>query len=230
MVRFFWLTPYNLITLRNSRSNTAPITGPWKLIESFITQPRIAWFRWDLTAGAFLCALMPRNIIVKTHCRSNLQSNMTTAPRFICKSQYYSLLHNRGRDFGLRPRQFGIVMCALVAFQMRFLLLMALLICLHQIISVCIQVYFMIVLRWRTFHVQYSSQVANDFIWSPTGGIGVADVTNAINKLKSGKSDGYSSGLSSDYMHVPRELAVYISLLLTALLTHAVTVLCHRNF
>ena len=42
------------------------------------------------------------------------------------------------------------------------------------------------------------------------------DVTNAINKLKSGKSDGYS-GLSSDYFkHGPRELVVYISLLLTA--------------
>ena len=36
-------------------------------------------------------------------------NNMTTAPRIICKSQYYSLLHNRGRDFGLRPRKFGIV-------------------------------------------------------------------------------------------------------------------------
>jgi len=50
--------------------------------------------------------------------------------------------------------------------------------------------------------------------------VGVTDVTNAINKLKPGKSDG-CSGLCSDYFkHAPRALAVYISLLLSALLTH----------
>jgi len=49
---------------------------------------------------------------------------------------------------------------------------------------------------------------------------GVSDVTNAINKLKPGKSDG-CSGLCSDYFkHAPTVLAVYISLLLSALLTH----------
>ena len=51
--------------------------------------------------------------------------------------------------------------------------------------------------------------------------VGVTDVTNATDKLKAGKSDGFS-GLSSDYFkHGPRELAVYISLLLAAFLTHA---------
>ena len=50
--------------------------------------------------------------------------------------------------------------------------------------------------------------------------VGVSDVTNAINKLKPGKSDG-CSGLCSDYFkHAPGVLAVYISLLLSALLTH----------
>ena len=39
--------------------------------------------------------------------------------------------------------------------------------------------------------------------------VGVDDVINEINKLKSGKYDGYS-GLSSDYFkHGPRELAVF---------------------
>ena len=47
------------------------------------------------------------------------------------------------------------------------------------------------------------------------------DVTNAINRLKPGKSGG-CSGLCSDYFkHAPRELAVYISRLLTALLIHS---------
>ena len=48
-----------------------------------------------------------------------------------------------------------------------------------------------------------------------------ADVTNAINTLKPGKSGG-CSGLCSDYFkHAARELAVYISRLLTALLIHS---------
>ena len=50
--------------------------------------------------------------------------------------------------------------------------------------------------------------------------VGASGVTNAINKLKPGKSDG-CSGLCSDYFkHAPRVLAVYISFLLSALLTY----------
>ena len=48
------------------------------------------------------------------------------------------------------------------------------------------------------------------------------DVTKAVNKLKSGKSDGNTDQMSDHYKHGTVKCNVYMSLLFQAMLTHGV--------
>ena len=57
----------------------------------------------------------------------------------------------------LRLGKFGVAICTLVVLQMGFLLPMALLISLRQIIGVYIPACFMTVLRWRAFSAKWTS-------------------------------------------------------------------------